>query len=76
METELTKQDILELFDKQSKSFDERLKKSQLDFDKWLGQLAGTWGKFVTEMVKPKIVELFKEKGIEIETIVQSVERH
>jgi len=110
METELTKQDILELFDKQAKSiekqskaiqeqsesfdellresqtdfdkrmkesqldFDKRMKRSQLDFDKRLGQLAGTWGKFVTEMVKPKIVELFKEKGIEIETIVQSVE--
>jgi len=83
METELTKQDILDLFEKQaisireqSELFDERLKKSQLDFDKRLGQLAGTWGKFVTEMVKPKIVELFKEKGIEIETIVQSVEGH
>lgn len=48
METELTKQDILDLFEKQSKSFDERLKeiqlvfdnrmkKSQLDFDKRLG---------------------------------------
>jgi PII-like signaling protein len=87
METELTKQDILDLFEKQSElfddrlkrsqlDFDQRLKRSQLDFDKRLGQLAGTWGKFVTEMVKPKIVELFKEKGIEIETIVQSVEGH
>lgn len=38
--------------------------------------MAGTWGKFVAEMVKPKIVELFKEKGIEIETIVQAVEGH
>ena len=74
MEIELTKQDILELFAKQSKSFEERLTKSQIDFDKKLGQLAGTWGKFVAEMVKPKIVELFKEKGIQIETTIQSVE--
>jgi len=74
MEVELTKQDILELFAEQSKSFEERLTKSQTDFDKKLGQLAGTWGKFVAEMVKPKIVELFKEKGIQIETTIQSVE--
>jgi len=100
MEKELTKQDILELFEKQSKTFHENLEKgieksrkeldadlkksriefeadlqkSRIEFDKKLGQLSGTWGKFVTEMVKPKIVELFKEKGIEIETIIQSVE--
>jgi len=88
MEIELTKQDILELFAEQSKQLkkqsdefhqrllegDKRLEKSQADFDKKLGQLAGTWGKFVAEMVKPKIVELFKEKGIQIETTIQSVE--
>lgn len=88
MEVELTKQDILELFAEQSKQLkkqsdefhqrllegDKRLEKSQADFDKKLGQLAGTWGKFVAEMVKPKIVELFKEKGIQIETTIQSVE--
>ena len=88
MEIELTKQDILELFAEQSKQLkkqsdefhqrllegDKRLERSQTDFDKKLGQLAGTWGKFVAEMVKPKIVELFKEKGIQIETTIQSVE--
>jgi hypothetical protein len=77
MEIELTKQDILELFAEQSKQiknqsaeFHERL----LETDKRIGNLAGTWGKFVAEMVKPKIVELFKEKGIQIETTIQSVE--
>jgi hypothetical protein len=119
MEKELTKQDILELFEKQSKEFherlaksqiefdkrllendkrleksqieyherllendkrleksqieyQERLKKSQIEFDKKLGQLAGTWGKFVAEMVQPKIVEMFQEKGIQIRTSMQN----
>ncbi|MEI6139415.1 MAG: hypothetical protein WCP85_09130 [Mariniphaga sp.] len=85
METDLTKQDILELFVRQSKVFEERLEKSQSDFDlkleksqsafdKRLGELAGTWGKFVVEMVKPKIVELFKAKNIQILTSLQNVE--
>jgi len=80
MEPELTKQDILELFARQSKEFheklletDRRIEKSQMDVNKKIGELAGTWGKFVAEMVKPKIVELFKEKGIEIETMAQSI---
>jgi len=81
MEPELTKQDILELFARQSKEFheklletDRRIEKSQMDVNKKIGELAGTWGKFVAEMVKPKIVELFKEKGIQIRTSLQNVE--
>ncbi|MEI6143308.1 MAG: hypothetical protein WCP85_28785 [Mariniphaga sp.] len=95
MKEELTKQDILELLDRQAKEFhqyrmesdrlfhqgieesrkefDESFKKSRAEFDKRLGELAGTWGKFVTEMVKPRIIELFKEKGIEIRTTLQNV---
>ena len=34
---------------------------SRIEFDKRLGELSGTWGKFVAEMVKPRIVEMFKE---------------
>jgi len=80
MKTELTKQDILELFDRQAKEFHQRMldsdksmEKSRKEFDKRLGELAGTWGKFVAEMVKPKIIELFKDKGIEIRTTLQNV---
>ena len=102
MKTELTKQDILELLDRQAKEFherilesdrkldmsieksrlefDERLKKSQKeseksrrDFNTRLGQITGTWGKFVAEMVKPKIMKLFKDKGIPIKTTYQNV---
>ena len=85
METDLTKQDILELFVRQSKVFEERLEKSQTDFDlkleksqsafdKRLGELAGTWGKFVAEKVKPKIVELFKAKNIQILTSLKMMQ--
>ena len=109
MRTELTKQDILELLDKQAKEFHERLlesdkkmeksrmeldeslkksriefdeslkksqkesEKSRKDFNKRLGQITGTWGKFVAEMVKPKIMKLFKDKGIPIKTTYQTV---
>jgi len=51
------------------KEFDKKL----LETDKRIGQLAGTWGKFVAEMVQPKIVEMFQEKGIQIRTSIQNV---
>ncbi|MBI4646483.1 MAG: hypothetical protein HY738_07790 [Bacteroidia bacterium] len=57
MKKKLTKQDILELLEKQSKEFHRR----SMETDKKIGELAGTWGKFVTEMVKPKIVEIVND---------------
>jgi len=65
MKSELTKQDILELLDRQAKEFHQRLleseksrkefeeslNKSRAEFDKRLGELGGTWGRFVAEMV-------------------------
>jgi len=77
METILTKQDILELFKEQSRVFQENLEigiaKSRKEFDKKLGEITGTWGRFVAEMVQPKIVEMFKERGVAIEMSAQSV---
>ncbi len=99
METELTKQDILELFKEQSsqyqlnleisrkefdekldkgieksrKEFDDEIKKSRKEFDKKLGEITGTWGKFVESMVQPKIVEMFQTRGVAIEMSAQSV---
>ena len=79
METILTKQDILKLFALQSEQiersradFDEKLAKSRIEFDKRLGELAGPWGKFVAEMVQPKIVELFQARNIQINTSLQN----
>ena len=91
MQTKLTKQDILELLDRQAREFQQRLletdksleksrkeleksmKKSRADFDKRLGEIAGTLGRFVEEMVRPKIIELFSDRGIEIHTTLQNV---
>ena len=73
MKSELTKQDILELQDRQAKEFHQRLLESEKSLEKRLGELAGTWGKFVAEMVKPKIIELFKARGISIQTTLQNV---
>ena len=84
MKTAVTKQDILDLLDRQAKEFHERLLESErnlekeqkirnAEFDKKLGQIAGTWGKSVEEMVRPKIIELFNNKGVQIQTSVQNV---
>jgi PII-like signaling protein len=56
-----------------NKKFNENLEKSRLEFDKKLGEITGTWGKFVEGLVQPKIVEMFQEKGIEIRTSLQNV---
>jgi len=105
METTLTYEKILELFERQTINFDNLLlkereereksnrefeqsrKKSDEEFEKRIKKfdeedeklqkkidgLTGAWGRFVAEMVRPKIVELFQEKGIQIETSLQSV---
>ena len=88
MENILTFDQIMKLFletreqmQQQSVIFNQNLdrerkerEQSRKEFDKRLGELTGTWGKFVAEMVKPKIVDLFKEKGIQIRTSMQHVE--
>ncbi len=56
-----------------NKKFNENLEKSRLEFDKKLGEITGTWGKFVEGLVQPKIVEMFQEQGIEIRTSLQNV---
>jgi len=73
MKSELTKQDILELLDRQAKEFHQRLLESEKSFDKRLGELGGTWGRFVAEMVRPRIVELFRERGIEVQSMAERV---
>jgi hypothetical protein len=81
MKKELSYESVLELIERQSMLFNQNLDRERLErelsrkeFDKKLGEITGTWGKFVAEMVKPKIVELFKEKGIQIETTAQNIE--
>ena len=87
MKSELTKQDILDLLDRQAKEFhqklleseksrkefEESMQKSSARFDKMIGELGGTWGRFVAEMVRPRIVELFRERGIEVQGMAERV---
>ncbi len=84
MERQITYESVLELIECQSvlfhrsleesrKDFDIELKKSRKDFDKKLGEITGTWGRFVAEMVQPKIIDMFRERGIAIEMSAQSV---
>ena len=70
MKEELTKQDILKLFAESDARFEKRARK----LDKQIGELTGTWGKFVEELVAPNSVELFKQRGIEATTTVQRIE--
>ena len=55
------------------KEFDRELKASRNEFNKKLGELTGTWGKFVTEMVTPKLVEMFQQRNIPIETTMEKI---
>ncbi len=80
METVLTYEQIMNLFletrnqiKEQSAEFHKSLKESRIEFDKKLGEITGTWGKFVEGLVQPKIVEMFQEKGIDIRTSLQNV---
>ncbi len=73
METTLTYESVLELIKQQSIIFRQDLIESRKEFDKKLGEITGTWGKFVEGLVQPKIVEMFQEKGIEIRTSLQNV---
>ena len=62
---------------KSSKEFDRRLEKalakSRKEFNKKLGELTGTWGRFVEELVKPNSVELFRQRGVEVSTLYQGI---
>ena len=59
--------------EKSRKEFERDLKKSRKEFNKKIGELTGTWGRFVEELVKPKSVELFRNRGIEVTTIFPGV---
>lgn len=86
---ELTKQDILELFAESDRRFAEadrrfaeRLaqeaaerKKSQKAFDKRLGEITGTWGRFVQAMVEPNILKLFSRRGLDLTLSVSKVKQ-
>lgn len=63
-------------FEKSRTSFDAEFRKSRKEFDKKIGELTGTLGKFVEGLVKPKLLEMFRQKGIDVTDILHNVEIH
>ena len=68
--------------EKSRQAFEEQLakeaaerEKSRKEFDKRIGEIAGTWGRFVHEMVEPNILELFKARGIELTSSFSKVKQ-
>ena len=87
METNLTKQDILELFKEQDrrleesqKRFDKRLEESRKEqkirdkkFDKQFSRFESRWSAFVESLVRPGLIKLFLKQGIELNAIYPNV---
>ena len=59
---------------KSRKEFHKSLEESSKEFDKKLGRITGDWGTFVVALVKPGAMELFRERGIELDICYQEVE--
>ena len=76
----LTYEKVLDLIAESSRKFNENLekgfKKSRKEFDKKLGEISGTLGRFVEGLVEPKLLELFQNRGIEVTEIYHNVEIH
>ncbi|MBA7662873.1 hypothetical protein ES703_70906 [subsurface metagenome] len=73
MAESLTYEKILELFaetDRQFKETDRKFKET----DKKIGEIAGTLGRFVEGLVEPKLLELFKKRGINLTEILHNIE--
>ena len=65
---EIIKQTNIELSERFKKT-DERIKRTE----KMVGKLGGRWGEFVEGLVVPAVVDLFRQKGIDIERVAQRV---
>ncbi len=65
MEKELTKQDILDLLEKQAREFDRRFNKFE-----------SRWSKFTESLVKPGLIDLFSAHGIHLSNCFSNVFRN
>jgi hypothetical protein len=77
---EKSRKEFEEEIKRSRKEFDEEIKRSRelsekenAKLSQQIGRLGGTWGRFVEEMIQPRIVEMFQEKGIAIEMSARSV---
>jgi hypothetical protein len=55
---------------KSRKEFELRAKK----LDQQIGNLTGSWGDFVEELIRPKTLDIFSKNGIEVTSIARNVE--
>lgn len=69
-------QKLEEGIEKSRISLDAELRKSRKEFDKKIGELTGTLGKFVEGLVKPKLLEMFREKGVDVTDVLHNIEIH
>ena len=57
-----------------TKKFERELRASRKEWDKKMGELTGTLGRFVEGMVEPKLLELFRNRGIEVTEIYHNIQ--
>jgi len=70
MSEQITIEDIYKLFQTSQAEADRRLKKLEKTVAQTSKEVAGLttrWGRFVEELVEPAVVQLFQERGIEID---------
>jgi hypothetical protein len=78
--SQLTSDDIWQLFKETDRKFQETdLKFQETDrlfkeTNKKIGDLGNRLGEFVQEMVRPAVVRLFRERGIEVHQVMRNIE--
>ena len=72
-ETDLKFQETDRMFKETGLMFKETDRKFQ-ETDKKIGDLGNRLGEFVQEMVKPAVVRLFRERGIEVHQVMRNIE--
>lgn len=77
-----TLEEIWRLFRETDRKFEEtdrRMKETDKQIkamSKKIGELGNRLGEFVEEMIKPSVVRLFQERGIDIHSVMRNVETH
>jgi hypothetical protein len=69
METQTSSEDIMRLFKETDRRMDQRLAETDQklrELDKQLGRLGNRLGEFVEGVVRPGLVRLFRERGIDV----------
>ncbi len=73
-ETDRKFQETERLLKQQSQDTDRRMAKLSEEVNQKIGRLGGRLGDFVEELIKPAVVRLFQERGIEVHAVSRNVE--